>query len=34
MTLSNERSFECNRLWLLKKSIFLKTPQILGIQNV
>jgi hypothetical protein len=26
--------FECNGLWLLKKSIFLKTAEIWGIENV
>jgi hypothetical protein len=25
---------ECNRLWVLKKSIFLKTTKIWGIENV
>jgi hypothetical protein len=27
-------ALECNRLWLLKKSIFLKTARIWGIENV
>jgi hypothetical protein len=29
-----DRGFECNGLWLLKKSIFLKTAEIWGIENV
>jgi hypothetical protein len=28
------RGCECNREWLLKKSIFLKTAEIWGIENV
>jgi hypothetical protein len=28
------RALECNRLWLLKKSVFLKTAKIWGIENV
>ncbi len=29
-----KRGFECNRLWVLKNSIFPKTAKIPGVQNV
>jgi hypothetical protein len=27
-------ALECKRLWLLKKSLFLETAKILGIENI